>query len=134
MLGAAFTAFGPIWQPQSPEMAQGRWPPVEEGVALRWQQSPRGSNRCAMSFPNMAAPRRRPKGVTIHLVVEDADTWWERALAAGASVTMPIGDQFSGEGYGRLLGPLGIPGLSRRPSSADWTFLHHRWAPQREAP
>ena len=48
-----------------------------------------------------------PKGVTIHLAVEDADSWWQRALAAGASVTMPIGDQFWGDRYGRLLDPFG---------------------------
>jgi PhnB protein len=48
-----------------------------------------------------------PVGVTIHLEVDDADTWWKRAVEAGASVRMPLGDQFWGERYGQLVDPFG---------------------------
>jgi PhnB protein len=48
-----------------------------------------------------------PAGVTIHLEVDDADKWWNRALAAGAQVKMPLADQFWGDRYGQLLDPFG---------------------------
>lgn len=48
-----------------------------------------------------------PEGVVLHLQVDDADTWFERAVAAGASVTMPIGDQFWGDRYGQVADPFG---------------------------
>ena len=52
-----------------------------------------------------AAPA--PGGVTIHLEVDDADTWWNRAVEAGASVKMPLADQFWGDRYGQLTDPFG---------------------------
>ena len=45
--------------------------------------------------------------VTIHLQVEDADKWYSRAVEAGASVSMAIGDQFWGDRYGQLTDPFG---------------------------
>lgn len=48
-----------------------------------------------------------PRGVTLHLQVDDADKWWKRAVDAGATVRMPIGDQFWGDRYGQLTDPFG---------------------------
>ncbi len=48
-----------------------------------------------------------PAGVVLHLQVDDVDAWFERALAAGASVHMPVGDQFWGDRYGQLRDPFG---------------------------
>lgn len=48
-----------------------------------------------------------PSAVTLHLQVDDADRWFERAVAAGASVVMPLGDQFWGDRYGQLRDPFG---------------------------
>ena len=48
-----------------------------------------------------------PKGVALHLQVEDADFWWERALSAGAVPVMPLADQFWGDRYGRVMDPFG---------------------------
>lgn len=45
--------------------------------------------------------------VTIHLYVEDADAVWERALAAGATVQMPLEDAFWGDRYGQVVDPYG---------------------------
>lgn len=45
--------------------------------------------------------------VTLHLAVDDADTWWDRAIAAGATATMPLADQFWGDRYGQLRDPFG---------------------------
>jgi len=48
-----------------------------------------------------------PKGVTIHLQVDDADEWWNRAILAGGVPLFPIADQFWGDRYGQLRDPFG---------------------------
>ena len=59
-------------------------------------------------FPEfMGGPQPAPTGVTLHLTVDDADRWAERAEAAGANVTMPMADQFWGDRYGQLRDPFG---------------------------
>ncbi len=45
--------------------------------------------------------------VTIHLYVEDVDAFIERAVAAGAKITMPVADTFWGDRYGQLEDPFG---------------------------
>jgi PhnB protein len=45
--------------------------------------------------------------VTIHLYVDDVDRFVERAVKAGAKVTMPVADQFWGDRYGKLEDPFG---------------------------
>lgn len=48
-----------------------------------------------------------PSGVTLHLQVDDADRWFNRAVAAGASVAMPVQDMFWGDRYGQVVDPFG---------------------------
>jgi PhnB protein len=48
-----------------------------------------------------------PVGVTIHLEVDNADQWWDRAVSAGATIAMPLADQFWGDRYGQLKDPYG---------------------------
>jgi PhnB protein len=48
-----------------------------------------------------------PEGVTLHLQLEDADSLWQQAIAAGATVVMPLEDQFWGDRYGVLKDPFG---------------------------
>jgi PhnB protein len=45
--------------------------------------------------------------VTIHLYVEDVDTFVRRAVDSGAKVTMPLADMFWGDRYCRLEDPFG---------------------------
>jgi PhnB protein len=45
--------------------------------------------------------------VTIHMYVEDVDAAFDRALAAGARVKMPVSDMFWGDRYGVLIDPFG---------------------------
>jgi PhnB protein len=58
-------------------------------------------------FPEMGHAASPPAAVTLHLQVDDADAWWLRALDAGATVLMPIGDQFWGDRYGQVIDPFG---------------------------
>ena len=48
-----------------------------------------------------------PASVTLHLQVDDADTWWNRAVEAGGVPVFPIADQFWGDRYGQLKDPYG---------------------------
>ena len=45
--------------------------------------------------------------VTIHLYVENVDATVERAVKAGAKITMPVDDMFWGDRYGKLEDPFG---------------------------
>jgi PhnB protein len=45
--------------------------------------------------------------VTIHLSVPDVDRFFERAVAAGAKVIMPVEDMFWGDRYGQIEDPYG---------------------------
>jgi PhnB protein len=45
--------------------------------------------------------------VTLHIYTSDVEKVWDRAVAAGAKVTMPLDDQYWGERYGHLLDPFG---------------------------
>lgn len=45
--------------------------------------------------------------VTLHLYVNDVDAVFDRAVKAGATVMMPVGDMFWGDRYGALEDPYG---------------------------
>jgi PhnB protein len=45
--------------------------------------------------------------VTIHINSKDIEADWQRAIDAGAEVTMPLADQFWGDRYGQFKDPFG---------------------------
>lgn len=47
-------------------------------------------------------------GFDLHLSVDDADTWYNRAVEAGATAKMPLEDQFWGDRYGTVRDPFGV--------------------------
>lgn len=61
-------------------------------------------------FPGMGTKSPKSLGgttFTIHLYVDDVDKAFERAVAAGAKVEMPVSDMFWGDRYGKLSDPFG---------------------------
>ncbi len=61
-------------------------------------------------FPDYGALGPKARGgssVTIHLQVEDVDAAFERAIAAGVTVKMPLADMFWGDRYGNVEDPWG---------------------------
>lgn len=59
-------------------------------------------------FPEYGhTPDIAPVGVTLHLQVDDADEWWNRAIIAGGIPALPLADQFWGDRYGQLRDPFG---------------------------
>jgi len=57
---------------------------------------------------HMPPPVRGNLPVTIHLYVPDAQATWDRAVAAGCEVKMPLADQFWGDRCGHLRDPFGF--------------------------
>ena len=53
------------------------------------------------------APADARSPVTIHLELNDVDAVWEKAIAAGAIVEMPLADQFWGDRSGSITDPFG---------------------------
>lgn len=45
--------------------------------------------------------------VTLHIYSKNVDALWDRAVAAGAKVSMPLENQYWGERYGQLIDPFG---------------------------
>lgn len=45
--------------------------------------------------------------ITLALQLKDVQSFWDRAVAAGATVTMPLEDQFWGDRYGQITDPFG---------------------------
>jgi PhnB protein len=62
-------------------------------------------------FPEYVGPADvdsgSPRGLTLHLQVDNADTWFDRAVAAGATAVMPVEDMFWGDRYGQVTDPFG---------------------------
>jgi PhnB protein len=62
-------------------------------------------------FPEYAGPEEADaaggSGLTLHLQVDDADVWFDRAVAAGATVVMPLENMFWGDRYGQVKDPFG---------------------------
>ena len=67
-----------------------------------------GSVMLSDPFPEHGAEWKPPQGCTLHLQVEDVDAWWERAVAAGAVIEMPLQLMFWGDRYGQIRDPFGV--------------------------
>ncbi|KST68533.1 VOC family protein [Mastigocoleus testarum] len=61
-------------------------------------------------FPDcgrLSAKTLNASPVGIHLQIDDADLWFERAVNAGAKVTMALENAFWGDRYGMVVDPFG---------------------------
>jgi PhnB protein len=89
--------------------------PADDGKRLMFVSLKIGAGSLYLhdDFPEFgehgAKPPRRLGGTscTIHIETADADAAWQRALAAGATVLMPLDNQFWGARYGKLADPFG---------------------------
>jgi PhnB protein len=58
---------------------------------------------------NTPSPQRLDGSpIVLHICVENIDELWNRAVASGAQVTMPLANQFWGARYGQVLDPFGF--------------------------
>ncbi|HEV8376092.1 MAG TPA: VOC family protein [Candidatus Polarisedimenticolia bacterium] len=63
-------------------------------------------------FPEMSPGTKSPQSAgcvtgTVFLYVSDVDTVFQRAVAAGAKVLMPVTDMFWGDRFGKIVDPFG---------------------------
>jgi PhnB protein len=78
-------------------------------------------NGGALMMTDMHAPgepERAPQGFHLQLVVEDGDLWWNRAVEAGCTVTVPFEKTFWGDRWGLLTDPFRILWSVDEPASA----------------
>jgi uncharacterized glyoxalase superfamily protein PhnB len=64
----------------------------------------------ADEFPGMGTPAPPTLGgspMVLNIYVDDVDSLFNQAVAAGATVAMPLADQFWGDGYGQIVDPFG---------------------------
>ena len=64
----------------------------------------------ADEFPDMGVLSPLTLGGTygaLDIATEDADTLWDRAVAAGATVHQPLQDMFWGDRHGQVIDPFG---------------------------
>jgi PhnB protein len=76
-----------------------------------------------MGGPSMTPQALGGSPVTLALQLEDVQPFWDRAVEAGATVTMPLADQFWGARYGQVTDPFGhkwsMSQTLRTPSEAE---------------
>ena len=59
-------------------------------------------------FPEHGMGSRPVQAVTLHIVSSDPHVWWDRAVAAGLEVMVPLEVAFWGDLYGQLRDQYGI--------------------------
>jgi PhnB protein len=84
-------------------------PPDEKGRTMHVHLHVNGSSlMLSDSYPEYGHPFEKPQGFSLTLQVDDIDRWWNRAVAAGAKVKMPVERMYWGDRYGQLEDPYGI--------------------------
>src|SRR5262245_22832293 len=86
--------------------------PGPDGKTLMHAERKIGDSRIFLvdEFPDMNCHGPQSIGgtpVTIHMYVDDVDSAFAKAVAAGATVRMPLTDMFWGDRYGLLADPFG---------------------------
>ena len=59
-------------------------------------------------FPQFGYPPVASQGFNMHIHVDDAQLWWDRAVAAGCIIASPLKTEFWGDIYGQLKDPFGV--------------------------
>lgn len=82
---------------------------MEDGRILNARIDVNGGSIMLMDpMPEHGYPATTHHGFNLHLHVDDADRWFDRAVAAGCTVVMPMELQFWGDRYGMVKDPFGI--------------------------
>jgi uncharacterized glyoxalase superfamily protein PhnB len=85
------------------------FPPDEQGRTMHAHQYINGSSVMLGDFyPEHGHPVVPHAGFNVTLTVDDTDTWYERAVAAGCTPRMPVADMFWGDRYGQVQDPFGV--------------------------
>ncbi len=84
-------------------------PPDAQGRTMHVHLYVNGSSlMLSDAYPEHGHPLREPASFTLTLLVTDVDAWFERALRAGCTGTMPPSDMFWGDRYATVKDPFGV--------------------------
>lgn len=67
-----------------------------------------GSLMLCDPYPDYGHPHQTPQAFNLNLEVDNIDMWWERAVAAGCAVVLPLQEMFWGARYGQVRDPFGV--------------------------
>ncbi len=82
---------------------------MEDGRIMNARIDVNGGSVMLMDpMPEHGHPAVAPQAFNLHLHVDDADRWFDRAVAAGCTVLMPMALQFWGDRYGMVKDPHGV--------------------------
>ncbi|WP_342641424.1 VOC family protein [Rhodoligotrophos ferricapiens] len=82
---------------------------MEDGRILNARVDINGGSVMLMDpMPEHGYPAVPPQAFNLHLQVDNADRWFDRAVAAGCSVLMPVELMFWGDRYGMVKDPFGV--------------------------
>lgn len=87
----------------------GRHPVDEQGRTMHIHLHVNGGSlMLSDAYPDHGYPLQAPQAFSLMLPVDDIDSWWDRAVAAGAEVVTPLQVMFWGDRYGQLRDPFGV--------------------------
>ncbi|MBL8266780.1 VOC family protein [Steroidobacter sp.] len=86
-----------------------RYPVDEQGRTMHIHLYINGSSlMLSDGYPEHGCGAEKPQGFNLTLQVKDIDTWWQRAVDAGAEIVLPLQDMFWGARYGQVRDPFGV--------------------------
>ena len=71
----------------------------------------------ADAYPEHGSELQQPQAFNLFLPVKDVDAAWQRAVDAGAEITLPLQLMFWGDRYGQLRDPFGVAWAFNAPAS-----------------
>jgi len=84
-------------------------PPDTQGRTMHAHLYLNGSSVMLSDFyPEHGHAKVAPAGFSVALHVDDIETWFKRAVDAGATVTMPVQKMFWGDMHGSVKDPFGV--------------------------
>ena len=107
----------PIGRADREPMQRGRWgpplarvqiPPLGRRLMHVHLVINGGSVMLSDPFPEHGSPHKEPQAFMLHLQVDGIDAAFQRAVDAGAHVTLPVQLKFWGDRYGQLRDPFGV--------------------------
>jgi PhnB protein len=86
-----------------------RYPVDQSGRTMHIHLHINGSSvMLSDAYPEHGYALEKPQGFNLTLQVDDIDSWFARAVAAGAEVTMPVQEMFWGARYCQLKDRFGV--------------------------
>jgi uncharacterized glyoxalase superfamily protein PhnB len=68
-------------------------------------------------YPEHGHAKEAPQGFTMQLIVDDAQTWFDRAVAAGCESLTPPQKMFWGDIWGQVRDPFGVTWAFNQPAA-----------------